>query len=659
MSRCGFAFRLARQDALRAKGRTALVLCMIGLPIGVVVMMSVLQATTAARDRSAGPGGASGASSAETAVLALIIAMVVLEVVLLAGPAFAVDVRRRRRDLALVAASGGAGRHLRAVVLTSGLLLGGTAAVAGAALGIAGAALVKGIAEARGAAPLGPLTVPWLLVGVTMLVGAGSGLLAALVPAAQAARMDVVAALAGRREPPGRGRRGWPVLGGALAVAGVALCLEGVRKWREFGAAIGAAAIIIGLVLACPWITGAAGRAARPLPLPLRLAVRDAARNRARTAPAVAAIMAAVAGITALAIGGASDFRQEQVEYQARLPMGSALVRPPLGRADEVGDAVRRDLPGVPVVALKALPGPDGVCAGDDWARCPAVTFAAERDADASFDLMDNVVGGAREARMVLGHDDPAVAAALDAGKVVLFRARPPAGGTTTAKVFYWADDKEHTVRTIRDLPAVAAPGDPHVRAIVPPEAAAKIGLPVRTEAFGVDRADHRVTEAERARLDRTLDAFTREDGSVYVERGFTDSFGKVTLMLAGAAAALALGGSLIATGLASADARPDLATLGAVGARPGTRRMLTMGRAAFIAALGCWLGIAGGLVPGIAVTHPLTGDVPDGVPAHGVIVDVPWTLLLAVGLGIPLLVALVAGASTRSRVPMTRRAGG
>ncbi|NVI90845.1 hypothetical protein HUX53_27105, partial [Actinomadura sp. BRA 177] len=426
-----------------------------------------------------------------------------------------------------------------------------------------------------------------------------------------------------------RPRRGWPIAGGVLVVAGVALCLEGVQRWREFGAAIGAAAIIIGLVLACPWLAGAAGRLAPLLPLPLRLAVRDGARNRARTAPAVAAIMAAVAGITALAIGGASDFRQEQIEYQARLPMGSALVRPPLDRADAVGEAVRRDLPGVPVVPLKALPGPDGICTSDDWAQCPTVTFLADRDTNASFDLMDNVVGGAREARMVLGHDDPAVTSALDAGKVVLFRASPPSSGTTTAKVFYWEDDKEHTIRTIENLPAVVAPGDPHVRAIVPPKVAEKIGLPVRTEAFGIDRTDHRVTEAEQARLDKTLNTFTKDDGSVYVERGFTGSFGKITLMLAGAAAVLALGGALIATGLASADARPDLATLGAVGARPRTRRLLTMGRAAFIAALGCWLGIAGGLVPGIAVTHPLT-TAPEQKSATAHRTTVPYTHLRA-----------------------------
>lgn len=47
-------------------------------------------------------------SSAGTAVLALIIASVVIEVVLLAGPAFAVGVRRQRRELAMLAATGGA-----------------------------------------------------------------------------------------------------------------------------------------------------------------------------------------------------------------------------------------------------------------------------------------------------------------------------------------------------------------------------------------------------------------------------------------------------------------------------------------------------------------------------------------------------------------------
>ncbi|TDD64332.1 FtsX-like permease family protein [Actinomadura darangshiensis] len=659
MNRYAFALRMARQDARRAKGRTALVLCMIGLPIGVVVALAVLRATERARD--ARDAAAAAPSAAETAVLAMIFTMVVLEVVLLAGPAFVVDVRRRRRELALVEAAGGAGRHLRAVVLANGLLLGAVAAVGGAVLGIAAAAVTKQVAEANGAEPLGPFTVPWLTVAVTMLLGAGSGLLAALAPARQAGRMDVVAALAGRREPPGRARRGWPIAGGVLVVAGIATSLEGVRVLAEFGAALGAAAIIIGLVLACPWIVGTAGRLAHRLPLPLRLAVRDGARNRSRTAPAIAAIMAAVAGITALAIGSASDFRQDRVEYRAELPMGSALVRPPLEQADAAGPALRRDLPGVPLVPLRGLPGEGSACPNGDSSDCLSVSFAVDDKGMVGFNHVDHVVGGAREARMLLGRDDPAVTSALAAGKIVLFDARPPAGGTVTATVSYWADDRQHTAGTVQDLPAFAAQEDPHVAAIVPPKVAERIaektGIAVRTEAYGVDRADHRVTKAEQERLDRTLAGFGRGDGQVYVERGFTGSHGKTTLLLGAAAAILALGGTLIATSLAAADARPDRATLGAIGARPGTGRLLTMGQAGFIAVLGCWLGIAGGLVPGLAVTRPLTESAGDeGVPGHGAIVDVPWLLLLAIGAGIPLVAAVFAGAVTRSRLPMARR---
>ncbi|MFI0368586.1 FtsX-like permease family protein [Actinomadura sp. 1N219] len=655
MNRYRFALRIARQDALRAKGRTALILCMIGLPVAAIVALAVLWRTGQGTKESTGD---SGGGAAESAITGMAITMILLQVVLLAGPALVVDARRRRRDLALVAAAGGTDRHLRAVVLASGLVLGGIAAVGGAALGTLAAAAAVPALEAAGGEPFGPFRVPWLQVAVTMLLGAGSGVLAALLPAAQAARMDVTAALAGRRDPPGRSRRGWPIAGGVLVLAGVATALVGVVPLREFGAAFGAAAIIVGLVLACPWIVGTAGRLAPRLPLPLRLAVRDGARNRARTAPAVAAITAAVAGITALAIGGASDFRQSRLEYQATLPMGSALIRAPQTQADEAERAIRRDLPGVPVLPLKTLPGVGGTCLSADTAQCPALSFIAREDPAGMTVLLDNVVGGAREARMLLGRDDPAVTSALDAGKVVLFGAKPTDGGTTTGRVFVWDDDgAERTLRRVEGLPAVAAGGDPGVRAIVPPKLAERIGLPVGTEAFGVDRADHRVTKAEEARLTKTMTPYNPYSDAVYVERGFTESFGTVTLLLASVAAVLALGGALIATSLAAADARPDLATLAAVGARPLTWRVLTMCQALFVAVLGCWLGIAGGLVPGLAVARPLTSQPEQaGVADHGTIIDVPWTLLLAIGVLIPCAAALVAATFTRDRLPMTHR---
>jgi len=47
----------------------------------------------------------------------LVAGLALLEVVLLAGPAFAVGARRRQRQLALVAANGGTPAHVRRIVL--------------------------------------------------------------------------------------------------------------------------------------------------------------------------------------------------------------------------------------------------------------------------------------------------------------------------------------------------------------------------------------------------------------------------------------------------------------------------------------------------------------------------------------------------------------
>ncbi|MFD0906180.1 FtsX-like permease family protein, partial [Actinomadura sediminis] len=208
----------------------------------------------------------------------------------------AVDVRRRRRLLALVAVAGGGPRHLRAVVLAGGLLLGGAGALAGLPIGIAAGAATTAVMRAGTDAQPGPFEVPWAVAAATVLLGAVSGLAAAYVPARRAARTDVVSVLAGRREPgAARSGRGWALAGTVPVAAGVLCCLFGLRSLHEFGAAFGAAGIVIGTVMITPWLVGATGRVAGRLPVPLRLAVRDGARNRARTAPAVAAIMAAVA----------------------------------------------------------------------------------------------------------------------------------------------------------------------------------------------------------------------------------------------------------------------------------------------------------------------------------------------------------------------------
>ena len=64
-----------------------------------------------------GPGG----RITEEAVLITVVGLAMLEICLLAGPAFAVGARRSRRQLGLVGANGGERRHIRAVVLSGGL----------------------------------------------------------------------------------------------------------------------------------------------------------------------------------------------------------------------------------------------------------------------------------------------------------------------------------------------------------------------------------------------------------------------------------------------------------------------------------------------------------------------------------------------------------
>ncbi|WP_433460774.1 FtsX-like permease family protein [Micromonospora sp. CA-248212] len=154
------------------------------------------------------------ANTSDLSTMVLIAGLGLLEVVLLVGPAFAVGVRRRRRDLALVAVAGGDAAHLRRVVLADGVVLGVLGAVAGLLLGVGAAFAGRPVMEQYvfgtrfGAYRCWPLALV-VLGGVAVL----AGVLAALAPAWTAARQDVMAGLAGRRTPPrpgpGRSSADW------------------------------------------------------------------------------------------------------------------------------------------------------------------------------------------------------------------------------------------------------------------------------------------------------------------------------------------------------------------------------------------------------------------------------------------------------------------
>ena len=65
-------------------------------------------------------------------------------------------------------------------------------------------------------------------------------------------------------------------------------------------------------------------------------------------------------------------------------------------------------------------------------------------------------------------------------------------------------------------------------------------------------------------------------------------------------------------------------------------------------------LGAAVGFIPGIAVTYPLTRSFDGSGPSH--YLDIPWLLIAALVVALPVLTAGVVGLVARSRLPVVAR---
>ncbi|KRF34723.1 hypothetical protein ASG94_11145 [Nocardioides sp. Soil805] len=609
------------------------------------------------------------------AIVALVVTMALLEVVLLAGPAFAVSARRQARSLALMAATGGTPRQARRVVLASGIVLGALAALVGAVLGVVVGWALLPLAQRWSGEWFGPLDVDWRIVAVVAAFGLLSAVLAAVVPAHIASRQDVVAVLAGRRgDRPPSART--PVLGLVLLGAGVALSAYGVSASSSGHWAIAVSAIVsvFGMILVVPVVVSAVARLSRLLPLSLRYAARDAARHRTRTVPAVAAVAATVAGVVTLGIALSSDEAQNEATYSPSLPLGAAIVNiypsapmngdvetVPAGTWDDVEAAVRARTGDLEVLRGVQHLAADGTDISLDFRepgdRTPLLEYWGGR-LDGTAVVTDAVPAMAG----LTGEDLDSARTALAAGRAVVFTQRPTTADTTRLRVdLYDPVDDTSSVRRL-DWPATyvdAGDQTPVAQALVPPSLAAELDRPLGIA--GIYVGDAGLSASDETELAEVLGGIT-EDASLYVERGYQapDEVLVVQLILAALGGVLMLGGTLTATFLALSDARPDLATLAAVGAEPRTRRRVAASYALVVGFVGALLGAVVGFIPGIAITWPLTYQSADLLggsgEATGPFIDVPWLLVLGLVVALPLVTAAVVGLSARSRLPLVTR---
>ncbi|TXS56045.1 ABC transporter permease [Streptomyces sp. t39] len=659
------------------------------------------------------------AKAAALAAVGTVVGLAMLEICLLAGPAFAVGARRSRRQLGLVGANGGDRRHIRAIVLAGGLVIGVAAAVVGTVLGLALTFLLQPVLEEALGKRFGHFDVrPLELLGIALLAVA-TGLLAAIVPAVTSSRQPILASLTGRRGVR-RSSRVLPVVGLAAVAFGAAIALYGSTMTDQFAIVAGGSAIAeLGIVALTPALVGLFGRFGRVLPLSPRLALRDAVRNRGRTAPAVAAVLAAVAGTVAVATYAASDDAQRRADYVAQLPHGAVSVMVPEagGReAPAVRETVQRLMPvDVRADVDRIAVGKASCSLWDEDEECgyyevvvpkpnecplnvydparpdedPASRFTtAERrklaedwrckeERGPGIMIDGGLLVGDEKLLTVLGIDDPQAAAALAAGKPVTFDRRPvDTGGAVSIRLVTDRDAAEKAVNAGKPAPGEIKRLDVHqvtgkpnsygVDLILPPAAAKAAGLP--TVPFGAFYSTDTMPSSEqRQKLDGELDN-TGSDVNLTVEEGYVSENSLVLLALTVFAGLITIGAAGIATGLAQADAEADLKTLAAVGAPPRVRRTLSGFQCGVVAMMGVVLGSAAGVLPaiGLRLTERrqqldwYQQSLDQGWSASGhvpfVPVVIPWATLAALLVAVPLGAALLAALVTRSRGALARR---
>lgn len=621
------------------------------------------------------------------AIVALIVTMALLEVVLLAGPAFAVGARRQARTLALMAASGGTPRQARRVVLASGVVLGAVAALFGSVFGVLLGLALLPVVQPFSREWFGPVDVNWSAVAIVAAFGLLSAFLAAVVPAWLASRQDVVAVLAGRRGDAAPSAR-TPIFGVILLGIGVALSAAGARGSRfftngEFGVALGAVVAVFGMIFIVPLVVSVIARLSGRLPLVMRYAARDAARHRTRTVPAVAAVAATVAGVVALGIANTSDEAQNRETYTPSLAMGAATIGvnavydmnssrasvPTADVWDRIDVAVAERLPDVEpeVIRGQRQELPDGSTyhlefLGDkagpvygSWGGAPsnAATLVSDGPVPGLIDVDDE--------------QRAEITAALEAGRAVVFtQSRVEADQATIRRVSFGpGDERPDKARFAWPALFVDSPRHMPVQLLLPTVLAEQTGQPVTTVGYYLGEPD--ISADVEKDLTETLGGIA-EGASLYVERGYQapDEVFILLLVLFTLGGVLMLGGTLTATFLALSDARPDLATLSAVGAAPRSRRGVAASYAVVVGFVGAVLGAVVGFVPGVAITYPLTsqssGFCSSGVggvftcETSGPFLDIPWLMILGLVIALPLLTALIVGLAARSRLPLAAR---
>jgi putative ABC transport system permease protein len=645
----GALARIAGRDAIRHRRHSLLLAAMIALPVAGLAAGTTLLDTLG---QQTGSVWIEMFGSLVVVVFWTLSAITLVAAVLMASAAVTIAARRQLRALGLLAAAGAAGAQLGTVVILQAAALGLAGALVGVPAGLLVArALLPHLAQAM---HFPVAEVPLLVTPGRLLLAAGLGLLAAvgaaLVPAVRAARQPVTAALAAHQPPPRHPRR-LTIAGIMLVLVGLALVVLGVwvsgTPWQPWVAVASVPAVLVGFAALSPALVALVGRTARRLPATGRLAVRDLARHRTRSAATVAAITAALAVPMLLGVQAATSAASERAYAPRELRADQVLADSPAAAAE-----VTKLLPGAHQAPFTTAEDPGG----------RAVTVHGPLiDQEHSGVANQHPAIGERELLVAMGGDQ--AAAAFANGAVVAFGTNLVPDGQVTLAI----TDSTGPARRIR-VPAVEVTTGLYLGQTLPTfvisrQTAQRLGLPgLTTPPHYLVRATRPLSDGQRDQL-RALQ--THVPGISWAEpdpnqQAFEQGLGPILLALLAVAGMIALGSVAAACALTLSEARPDLTTLGQLGATPAMTRRLMAAQAWLLATLGGLLAAAIALAP--VVVHTLANW--QVRPRLDILVTpsalaVPWTLLAVVAVGIPALAAAAASLLGRSPAPLTARRGG
>ena len=577
--------------------------------------------------------------------------LALVEAVLVAAAAFAVGVRRRQRELGLLAATGAERRHLAGTVLTEGVLLGGLAALLGVGLGVVAVLGLSPWLDELTNHRVGPVdTTPVYLI-FAGVIGLLACFLAAAIPARSAARLPVLLALSGRRPPLGSARR-LLVLGGFMVVAGGVLTSIGaaIQLSDTDGSQatlsivlllLGAILGVIGFGTCSPWLIERLEGFGLRLPISARIELRDTARARSRNAPIVTAILAAFAATVAVSAYFASNDAADAAHWQPWLRADELVIQ---GQgAGTVGPQVAATLG-----AMASAPVPTLIGSGNREVSA----LVADPTLPANNNEIANMVTiGDAQLLTALGAESGEPT--LDAGGVVLvlpYRQEtvngatvtraPPAIDQATVVVDDASSGEQLSAVTIASFTVAThlADGGSVADAVISTSTAEMLGLqPIATETYLI-RLPRPVVDADVATAATIAgqQPETQADASIGPTR--PDETFRLLLVLLSLLFALTVTG--IAVALGEAEARPDQRTLLAIGADPGIRRRISAARAGVLALLAGLLAVPAGLLPAWGL-----------LASRGAPLVVPFTEVVAAVIVLPVAAILGALLLTR-RIP-------